>query len=198
MHPVAISDIRPTQITVGLREVAKKRKQWRDEGTKGADFLGRHMVPVVMGPKNRPYSIDHHHLVRALHDEGVKNVLVNVVANLSHLEKDAFWYVLDISKWVYPYDEKGRRRDYSDLPKSVDGLIDDVWRSLAGELRGNGGYAKDAAPFSEFVWADFLRREMKARDVENDFDGALRKAFKLAKSNDASYLPGWAGPDKSK
>ena len=31
LEPVAILDLRPTQITVGMREVKAKRKHWRDE-----------------------------------------------------------------------------------------------------------------------------------------------------------------------
>jgi hypothetical protein len=80
------------------------------------------------------------------------------------------------------------------LPKSVDKLVDDPFRSLAGELRRAGGYAKDTTPFSEFLWADFLRRRMKRKVVENDFDHAMEEALKLAKSLDADYLPGWCGP----
>ena len=88
----------------------------------------------------------------------------------------------------------GRRRPYSDLPKSVDKLIDDPFRSLAGELRRAGGFAKDTTPFSEFLWADFLRRRMKRKAVGANFERALEKALELAKSLDADYLPGWCGP----
>jgi hypothetical protein len=71
LKPVAILDLRPTQFTVGMREVKAKRKRWRDEGkSKGQEFLGKHMIPVILGPKGRHYVIDHHHLARALHDEG--------------------------------------------------------------------------------------------------------------------------------
>ncbi len=87
----------------------------------------------------------------------------------------------------------GRRRPYSDLPKSVDKLIDDPFRSLAGELRRAGGFAKDTTPFSEFLWADFLRRRVKRETVEADFEHALEKALELAKGEEASYLPGWCG-----
>jgi hypothetical protein len=45
-------------------------------------------------------------------------------------------------------------------------LIDDPFRSLAGELRRAGGFAKDTTPFSEFLWADFLRRRVKRKTVE--------------------------------
>src|SRR5437763_5543341 len=100
LHPVDIDDLRPTQITVGMREVAAKRKEWRSEKSgKGGEFLGRHMIPVILGPKDRHYVIDHHHLARALHDEGVRSVLVTVVKNLRRLERDAFWFVLDNHGW---------------------------------------------------------------------------------------------------
>jgi hypothetical protein len=152
------------------------------------------MIPVILGPKDRPYVIDHHHLARALHDEEVKKVLVTIVANLQRLEPDAFWFVLDNHSWMHPFDDAGRRHGCEDIPKSVKDLIDDPFRSLAGELRRVGGSAKDTMLFSEFLWADFLRRRMKRKMVETDFDRALEQALKLAKSEDADYLPGWCGP----
>jgi hypothetical protein len=195
LTPIAIVDLRPTQITVGMREVMAKRKHWRDTGAKkGREFLGKHLIPVILGPKRRHYVVDHHHLARALHDEGVKDIAVTVVANLSTLDRDAFWTVMDNHNWMHPFDDDGRRRHYEDIPKSVVDLIDDPFRSLAGELRRAGGFAKDTTPFSEFLWADFLRRRMKRKLVEADFDRAVDKALQLAKSTDADYLPGWCGP----
>ncbi len=48
---VAVADLRPTQITVGMREVLTKRKRWRETATKkGETFLGKHMIPVILGP----------------------------------------------------------------------------------------------------------------------------------------------------
>jgi hypothetical protein len=195
LKPVAITSLRPTQITVGMREVKDKRKRWRGTGAKkGGEFLGKHMIPVVRGPKELNYIIDHHHLARALHDEGVKDILVTVVADLSKLEPEAFWFFMDNHHWMHPFDDKSRRRDHKDLPKSVSGLIDDPFRSLAGELRRAGGFAKDTTPFSEFLWADFLRRRIKRKAVESNFSHALENALQLAKSKDANFLPGWCGP----
>ncbi len=192
---VAIADLRPTQITVGMREVLAKRKRWRETGRKkGEKFLGRHLIPVILGPKRRNYVIDHHHLARALHDEGQKDVAVTVIANLSKLEIDEFWKVMDNHSWMHPFDAKGERCHYKDIPKSVRDLIDDPFRSLAGELRRAGGFAKDTTPFSEFLWAEFLRRRVKRKLVERDFDRALEKALQLAKSIEADFLPGWCGP----
>ena len=57
---VAITDLRPTQITVGMREVMAKRKRWRETGTtKGRKFLGKHMMLVILGPKHRHFVIHH-------------------------------------------------------------------------------------------------------------------------------------------
>ena len=96
LHRADITDLRPTQISVGMREVEDKRHRWREKGAGNEkEFLQSHVVPVVTGPKGRHYIIDHHHLVRALHDEGVKTVYVTPVVDLSRVEKDAFWVVLD-------------------------------------------------------------------------------------------------------
>jgi hypothetical protein len=194
VHPIPILDLRPTQMTVGMREVKEKRKRFREKGKKQSDMIGKHMIPVVRGPDKRCYVVDHHHLARALHDEGVKDILVTMIGDLTMVEPDAFWGVMDNKRWVYPYDVKGERRPFKDLPKTIKDLKDDPYRSLAGELRRAGGFAKDTTPFSEFLWADFLRRQIARKVVEDHFSKALEKALERAKSHDAIYLPGWCGP----
>jgi len=196
VHPVPILQLRPTQMTVGMREVQQKRKHFGEQESKKKlqEMIGKHMVPVVKGPDERFYVVDHHHLARALHDEGIKDILVTVIGDLTMVGKDAFWNVMDNKRWVYPFDAKGERRHFKDLPKSVTDLKDDPFRSLAGELRRAGGFAKDTTPFSEFLWADFLRRQLSRKLVEENFGRAMEKALELAKSDDAIYLPGWCGP----
>jgi hypothetical protein len=195
LKPVPLKDLRPTQITVGFREVAERRKQWREsKDAKKGTFLGTHMIPVVLGPKHRNFVIDHHHLALALIEEGVKDVLVTVVGKLDRLNEDAFWIVLDNRGWMHPFDAEGRRCHYSDIPRSIAKLVDDPYRSLAGALRRAGGYSKETTPFSEFLWADFLRRRIKRRLVTKEFDKALREALRLSKLEEADYLPGWCGP----
>jgi hypothetical protein len=195
LHPVPIAELRPTQITVGFRQVAAKRKEWRGRpANKEGEYLGRHMVPTVLGPKGRHYLTDHHHLALALHEEGVGEVLVTVLADLSALKGASFWTYLDNRALCHPYDAEGRRRDFGDIPAKVSRLADDPYRSLAGELRRAGGYAKDTAPFSEFLWADFLRPRVARKQIQQRFGVALKNALKHARSDEASYLPGWCGP----
>ena len=68
---------------------------------------------------------------------------------------------MDNRNWIHPFDAEGRRRHYRDIPKTFAELVDDPYRSLAGELRRAGGFAKDTTLYSEFLWADFLRRRVK-------------------------------------
>ena len=93
LKPVTIADLRPTQITLGMREVEDRRRRWRALKDKKQKFLDTHMIPVIVGPKDRHYIIDHHHLVRALHDEGAEEVLVTVIANLAKVDEGTFWFV---------------------------------------------------------------------------------------------------------
>jgi hypothetical protein len=194
-NPVAIADLRPTQITVGYREVAARRRRWREHAAgDGPEFLGRHMIPVLKGPKGRHYVLDHHHLCRALLEEGVGDIAVNVILDLSRLSRGEFWTFCDSRGWCHPYDAAGVRKSFDHIPHAIADMADDPYRSLAGELRRVGGYAKDTTPFAEFVWADFLRRRIKPKLLADDFIKALDKAMALAKSERADHLPGWCGP----
>jgi hypothetical protein len=194
-HPVDIAELKPTQMTIGLREVETRSTKIKALAAQDANKLVRkHVIPVVKGPKEKYYVIDHHHLCRAMLLAGREQVSVMVVLNLVRLEKDAFWVFMDNRGLVHPFDDQGKRCTYRDIPKTIGDLADDPFRSLAGALRRKGGYAKDTTPFSEFLWADFLRRRFDRKDVDKDFDATLKAALALAKKTDADHLPGWCGP----
>ncbi len=194
INEIDIAALRPTQMTVGLHEVAAKRREWREaKDSARLKILGGHAVPTVLGPKGRYYVVDHHHLARALLDEGEKTLQVYILGDLSKVDKTGFWTMLDNSGWCHAYDHKGRRCELSDIPKSLADMKDDPYRSLAGQLRRSGGFAKTDKPFSEFIWADFLRRRVDEDVVKTDFASALVQALELAKTKDARYLPGWCG-----
>ena len=70
--------------------------------------------------------------------------------------------------------------------------------SLAGELRGASHFAKDVTSFSEILSADFFWNHIHHNQAERDFTEALRKAKKIARTQEAPhleapYLPGWCG-----
>ena len=184
-------------MTVGMREVKEKRKRWREHKSekKRAELLGKHMIPVVLGPNERYYVVDHHHLARALHDEGVKDILVTV--HRRSLDGPARCVLGRDGQQAVGLSLRRQGRTPAFWGSSEIGrleLKDDPFRSLAGELRRAGGFAKDTTPFSEFLWADFLRRKISRKSVEENFDKAMEKALGFARSKDAVYLPGWCGP----
>jgi hypothetical protein len=196
LHPVALADLRPTQMTVGFAEVARKRKLWRAHVDKdGPDFLGHHMIPAVVGPKGVHWIIDHHHLARALIEEGVDHIFVSIVADLSRIKRTDFLTFMDNRNWIHPYNAKGERCGHDALPKKIKHIADDPYRSLAGEVRRAGGYAKTDTPYSEFLWADFFRGAFDQRTLAKDTETTVAKAIALAHTRKAAHLPGFCGPD---
>jgi len=194
LHPVLIKDLRPTQMTVGMREVSAKREEWRNRPRDSAGkYLGSHMIPAVLGPDARPWVVDHHHLALAMHLEGVTEVMVSFIARLDTLPKKRFMAFMDAHNWLHPYDEKGKRCEFEDLPKKLTDMADDPYRSLAGEVRCAGGYAKSPVPYTEFLWADFFRDRIDADRLMDHFAKTVEDAVPLARSAEAKYLPGWAG-----
>lgn len=191
-QPLAIVDLVPTQATVGLREVEIRRRRWRQKDPAAAEhYLSSRRVPVVMGPGNRLYMIDRHHMARALYEEGVSDLPISIVENMRRLSHSDFWTILERRNWTHPFDDEGRRCAFEHLPSSIDKLSDDPFRSLAGALKRAGGYAKNKIPFSEFRWADFLRKRIDRALVERDFARSLAIAMDLSHGGEAAALPGW-------
>jgi hypothetical protein len=82
--------------------------------------------------------------------------------------------------------------------QAAERLKDDPYRSLAGEVRKAGGYAKDAAPYAEFLWADFFRPLFRKSDLRSSGgqglpESLVTEAVALARNPKAQFLPGWSG-----
>ncbi len=190
-----ILKLRPTQMSVGLREVDKKIAKLKSRD--GKKYLKSMPVPIVLGPRGHVYMIDHHHLARAAWEAGYKRVHTTLVADLSKLSDAQFWKTMKEKKWVYPYDQLGGGpHNPIDLPENVRGMADDPYRSVAGEVRERGGYRKSEAPFSEFLWAQFFRSHLTVHPVYHGFEQAMAQAMRLARSRAARRLPGWIGDKK--
>jgi hypothetical protein len=179
---------------VGYAEVELKAAQWSKLGKKHRKLeIEHHVFPSVLGPGGEHFIIDHHHLGVALIEEGVQEALVTTLDDLSWLKPAVFWRTLEFRSWSHPYDHRGRRRDYREMPRRLTQLEDDPYRSLAGLVRDAGGFAKDQAPFVEFLWADFFRSRVAAGTIKKDPQRATHEGMRLAQSGAARYLPGWSG-----
>jgi hypothetical protein len=174
--------------------VEHKARQWAALGKKRRRIeIEHHVFPAVLGPGGSYFIVDHHHLGVALLEEGIDEVFVTVLDDLSWLKPSVFWRTMEFRSWSHPYDSRGLRRDYRDMPPGLSQLEDDPYRSLAGLVRAAGGFAKDQAPFVEFLWADFFRQHIAARTLKKNLRRATRAGIRLAQSSEARYLPGWSG-----
>lgn len=187
-----LTQLRPTQMTVGMIEVQKKRQHWQHLNKKQQkQFLLENSFPAVLGLDGAYYIIDHHHLGLALLHEKVEQVSLVQVRDLSGLSAQSFWMMMESQHWVHPFDTQGIRQPITKLPTKLSKLKDDPYRSLAGEVRKAGGYPKDSTPFSEFLWADFFRGRIDLSKLS--LKKALPIAVTLCHTAEASYLPGWSG-----
>jgi hypothetical protein len=192
-----LAELRPTQFSVGYAEVELKAAEWNKLKKKRREHvLQSHVFPGVVGPDGAYYIVDHHHLGIALIEQGMREVWLAKLDDMSWLDPAVFWRTMEYRAWTHPFDHRGRRRDYVDMPKKLTKLQNDPHRSLAGLVRLAGGYAKDEAPFSEFLWADYFRPRVSARLISERQARATRLGVELARSQAARYLPGWTGKSK--
>lgn len=189
-----IYSLHPTQAVAGFKEIKRKKKKIQKFETPEdrEKYFLKNAVPVVIGPGGQRYMIDHHHFALAAWQAGYVEVYYKVVEDLSHLNTKQFWKKMKKNGWVY-LKQNGEAITERDLPRLVTSLVDDPYRSLAGQVKQAGGFAQTQTPFVEFVWADFFRKKIKQKIVDKDFDRALQLAIEIAKSPVAKHLPGYKG-----
>jgi len=210
--------LRPTQFNVGYAQVynsvasindiaATKSKKKRKKKLRALNK--RKKVPVIIGPGNELWMVDHHHHVRALWESDIKFskklVYFYILEDLSHLDSSTFWQEMKLNKWVHLL-SCGETREPEHLPKDITGLLDDPYRALARAVRGRTkGWKKSRIPFTEFLWADFLRgysacfssllaEGQHIGDRENL--AVCEFALQLCRSDAAMLLPGYIGYDR--
>jgi len=192
-----VLELRPTQFAVGMIEVKKKESELASKsGPKLTVYQRKHPEPTVVGPSGALFITDHHHLALALADRGIEATFCQIETNYSGLDPGLFWEKMAARRWVYLYDEDGKGpRSPADLPRTVDGLKDDPYRSLASAVRDSGGFAKVPARFSEFEWANYFRASgISVADIEGNLENSVKKASAIAMKHDACSLPGYRGP----
>lgn len=195
-HFVCLDDLCPTQAAVGMRAVSAKRQRIEQRSAssrKIKKYLEKRPIPTVLGPDERLYIIDHHHLSLALWQADVGEAYVLIIDDLSAMSRQGFWKFMEKDGRLHPFDQAGRRIHPARLPKCIDGLAHDPYRDLAWSVRRNGGFEKTMMPYSEFSWANFFRKRIPAKLVERDYPKAVRKAMCLAGTRAAAALPGYAG-----
>jgi hypothetical protein len=205
-----LSDLHPTQVSVGIEEVRVKAEKLRDEFQRRSErdflkYLRKHdkEEPVVIGPNGTFYITDHHHLARALYDIGASETYCIIVDNLSDTKPDDFWKHLEDNNEIYLKDPNGNSITPHDLPTSVNDMGNDPFRSLAGAVRELCGFEKNdksanGEDYLEFQWADYFRAHwaqtgITVKDIDTNFERATDAALQLATRKEAVSLPGYTG-----
>ncbi len=174
---VKLAQLRPTQIAVGYEEVGAKRAKWRALSAGGKlGFLASHPFPAAYGPGAQYFLIDGHHMALALLQERVDLVSVRQIEDLSSLDANQFFLALRKRGLIC---SSGAPQTLSELPRALQDLADDPFRSLTARLRRDCGCPKDHAPFAEFRWADFLRAHLKLDLCRSDPALAIQAAKRL-------------------
>jgi hypothetical protein len=192
LKQVPLEELRPTQMTVGLRAVREKSSEWNrlPEQERAARMAGQ-LFAAVKGMDGAYFILDGHHTALALFNDRARAVQVGLVSDLSHLSNEQFWVFLDHRSWLHCYDERGKRQPLERIPTRFQDLVDDPYRSLAASVQKEGGYCKVDEPFFEFLWANHFRARLPAGLLETDYDAAVRQALELSHAPECAHLPGW-------
>jgi len=187
--------LKPTQFSVGLREVDLKIERFgKMSGKELERFLRERSIPIVAGPDELIYVIDHHHLARAAWQYGIKKLPIKWTSDFSKLKDGKFWRAMEKNHQVHLLDQFGNGpHEAHRLPEDIRGLADDPYRSLAWAVRREGGYEKSDEIFAEFKWAEFLRKKVVVEHGDDGFRKALKKALKVCKKHECDKLPGFVG-----
>lgn len=193
-----VRTLRPLQGAVGLEEVrdkvrritVKPDKEWRE--------LEEDPIKVVRGPGDQLFITDHHHGADAWRLFGRPVAVCQIEPRPAFGTEAQFWSGLVADRLVRLADADGKPLTPAQLPASLEAMPDDPYRSLAGQLRINGGFCRSImgqTEFAEFLWADWMRTrpELPVASVRASAVSMVPTALTLARSDAAREIPGYVG-----
>jgi hypothetical protein len=190
--------LRPLQGAVGMEEVRDKAKKIAKKTEKELRDLSSDPIKVIRGPGDSLFITDHHHGARAWLLADHPMAICRIEAGPQFGDEAQFWSQLEIAHLAHLADENGKPITPDALPRSVQQLPDDPYRSLAWLVRKDDGFCRALMPqkeFAEFQWADWLRTkpEVPVSSVKASPESLLPVALTLVKSPAAAALPGYRG-----
>jgi hypothetical protein len=194
---VAIADLHPTQMCVGLAEVRSRQADFSHETPEQRlRYLRSKPVPLVRARSGALWMVDRHHRLRGLVelDPGAM-AFGYLVLDLADADPSAVLAELQGRGWLYLHDGRGHGPlAPAALPDRLADLQDDPYRSLVWKLKKEGMIAPaPLIPFHEFRWGAWLRRRPLPPFSSAHLTPALATARSLVRSRAASHLAGWKG-----
>jgi hypothetical protein len=195
---VAIADLQPTQMCVGLAEVRSRQVDFGEEtAAERLRYLRSKPVPLVRSADGQLWMVDRHHRLRGLIEIEPAAVAYGYVV-LQHGEAQRSAVLAELARrgWLYLYDGRGLGPlPPTALPSGLSGLQDDPYRSLVWKLKKEGMIEPaPLIPFHEFRWGAWLRRRPLPPFSSSQLEPALPSARALVRSHAAAHLAGWKGP----
>lgn len=190
-----VTTLRPLQGALGYGEAQDKERKIRDKPDKERRELGNDPIKVIRGPGGELFITDHHHGADAWLRAGRPMAVCRIDKGPAFGTEAEFWAGLEAVRLVRLRDEHGRPITPAQLPKSLDQMPDDPFRTLAWRVRKAGGFCRhemEQTEFAEFTWADWLRTRPELQ-AEVAGDGGVTTAVALARSQAAQAVPGWVG-----
>ena len=200
-----ILELRPTQMTIGQREVTwrkrkleKKYEKLDEEEFK--EFLKEKAADVIIGPGGKVYIVDGHHHTRALLETDYNWTYVRVEKDWSSLSEEEFARRMQGPHRGRPYvwlrDENGIQRCFADLPRDISKLKDDPLRSIVFYLTRLKIIQKNEnfPWFGEYRIVEWLRPQLKLKDDYGRWriwNAAKEAAYLVSRwSSQKEHLPG--------
>jgi hypothetical protein len=194
---VAVAQLHPTQMCVGLAEVRSRQSDFLAESrSERRSYLGSKPVPLVRSSAGALWMVDRHHRLRALLELDPQAVAFAYVAlDLPSDDRTVVLQELQRRGWLYLHDGRGLGPLHpSALPTSLLGLQDDPYRSLVWKLKKEGAIEPaPLIPFHEFRWGAWLRSRPLPPFSSMNLAPALPAARTFVCSQAASHLAGWKG-----
>lgn len=195
----SFDEIHPTQFVLGKLSIASKTSKVEKMENKGKieKYLKSKSAPAIIGPDGLFYITDRHHtsfsILNSRLSNRYKKLYIKVIKNWSTLSYKDFSRKMTAHNFAWLRDENHKLRAFSELPKHINNLGDDPYRSLAWLVRENGGFKKSGVSFQEFYWGMFFKVQgiKLYSSSDSEVKSVLKKALKLAHSRKASHLPGY-------
>ena len=142
-----LTKLRPLQGALGMKQVTYMKNRIADHPKHARRRLEEDPIKVIAGVGGQLFIIDHHHTAEAwlgAKTEWVANALCKIVNSEKGLPpefktEDEFWAALKSADLVRLKNESGVEVDTSQLPKTLEAMADDPYRSLAWFVRHKGG-----------------------------------------------------------
>jgi hypothetical protein len=194
---VAVAELRPTQLCIGLAEIRHRQADFASESRKERRrYLRRKPVPLVRASDGALWMVDRHHRLRGLLElEPDATAFGYVALQLARADPRLVLQELQQRGWLYLHDGRGQGPWPPErLPLTLLGLEDDPYRSLVWKLKLEKVIAPaPLIPFHEFRWGAWLRSRCLPPFRSMCLEPALPAARTLARSAAASRLAGWKG-----